>query len=141
MTGAAPTGWWGWEKERPAPSQRAGAAPVQAGPGWHVTDQRLQPGCVAHARASEQQADPAGRSEPGRRVSWDSAVAFSQELQRSLSAPMLPQSSSLSPRAPRLAHLEGRSVPYRLLAGRDLAGICALLKGRSRQLSVYSGRL
>ena len=34
----------------------------------------------------------------------------------------------------------GSSVPYRLLAGRDLACICALSKGKDRQVSVFSGR-
>ena len=52
---------------------------------------------MPHGGAGKQQADPAGRSGLELRVSWDSAVAFSQELQRSLSPLMVPQPSSLTP--------------------------------------------
>lgn len=83
--------------ERPAPPWKAGLALAQASPSWLLPRQQLQPVGMPHAGAGKQQADPAGRSELGLRVSWDSAVAFSQELQRSLSPLMLPQPSSLTP--------------------------------------------
>ena len=83
--------------ERPAPPWRAGVALAQTSLGWLLPGQRLQPVGIPHAGAGKQQADPAGRSGLGLRVSWDSAVAFSQELQRSFSPLMLPQPSSLTP--------------------------------------------
>lgn len=83
--------------ERPAPPRRAGVALAQTSPGWLLLGQRLQPAGMPHAGAGKQQADPAGRSGLGLQVSWDSAIAFSQELQRSLSPLMLPQPSSLTP--------------------------------------------
>ena len=83
--------------ERPAPPWRAGTALLQASPSWLLPGQQLQPVGMPHGGAGKQQADPAGRSGLELRVSWDSAVAFSQELQRSLSPLMVPQPSSLTP--------------------------------------------
>ena len=95
---------------------------------WLARRPSAAPACVCGTRQGQRAAGrPAGRSEPGRRVSWDSAVAFSQELQRSLSAPMLPQPSSLSPRAPRLARLEGQLCALQALSGqRPRLHLCTL---------------
>ena len=126
--------------ERPAPPWRAGTALMQASPSWLISGQQLQPVGMPHAGAGKQQADPAGRSGLGLWVSWDSAVAFFQELQRSLS------SDGATAQQPHpWPHVwciwRGSSVPYRLLVGRDLDHLCVLSRGRSHRLSVLSAAL
>lgn len=138
-------GEWRWEKEKPAPDSAA------ALPSWARPDQaQLARHSVAPAvfavhmpRTLEKCMAPAGPGRAGGGVSWASAVAFSQELQRSLSHFELPHPSSLT-QGPRCRCVWRGSL---CLPGSERAQawpgrMCWVHPlGRSQQLSDHLGRL